>query len=309
VKKWITAVVVCFLFMFGSSFHSAASAKVLWDGMELKKGQIGKATIIKTTELYKLNGTTKKVVRKLNPGEVYRIYTFLPGKLGLGGGYFIDRDNRVKYQTPSKEKLQALGVKIIKRTYKDTFDYPQVTGLISKSAQDKINETLAKHVRASYNAYVELERTEQEHREQYSGDFPESMLDYEYDMSYEVKYNENNLLSILIYDYMYTGGAHGMSTVTAYNFNVLTGQRLYLSDVAKSQSALNKIKKYVITDLTNRANRGESIFIEELSDVEINNQRPFYFIPNGIAIKFYEYEVAPYAAGMPEVKVPYSVFK
>lgn len=294
-KKWITSVVVCFLFMFASPFYNEALAKVLWDGMELKKGQIGKATIIKPTELYKLNGTTKKVVRKLNPGEVYRIYTFLPGKLGLGGGYFIDRDNRVKYQTPSKEKLQALGVKIIKRTYKDTFDYPQVTGLISKSAQDKINETLAKHVRASYNAYMELERTEQEHRE--------------YKMSYEVKYNENNLLSILIYDYMYTGGAHGMSTVTAYNFNVLTGQRLYLSDVAKSQSALNKIKKYAITDLTNRANRGEAIFTEELSGIEINSQRPFYFTANGIVIKFYEYEVAPYAAGMPEVKVPYSVFK
>jgi hypothetical protein len=307
VKKWITAVVVCFLFMFGSSFHSAASAKVLWDGMELKKGQIGRATIIKTTELYKLNGTTKKVVRKLNPGEVYRIYTFLPGKLGLGGGYFIDRDNRVKYQTPSKEKLQALGVKIIKRTYRDIFDYPQVTGLISKSAQDKINETLAKHVRASYNAYLELEQMEQEDRD--SGDLPEYMLDYEYDMSYEVKYNENNLLSILIYDYTYTGGVHGMSTVTAYNFNALTGQRLYLSDVAKSQSALNKIKKYVITDLTNRANRGEAIFKEQLSYVEINSKRPFYFSPNGIIIKFYQYEVAPYAAGMPEVKVPYSVFK
>jgi hypothetical protein len=307
VKKWITAVVVCFLFMFGSSFHSAASAKVLWDGMELKKGQIGKATIIKTTELYKLNGTTKKVVRKLNPGEVYRIYTFLPGKLGLGGGYFIDRDNRVKYQTPSKEKLQALGVKIIKRTYRNIFDYPQVTGLISKSAQDKINETLAKHVRASYNAYLELEQMEQEDRD--SGDLPEYMLDYEYDMSYEVKYNENNLLSILIYDYTYTGGVHGMSTVTAYNFNALTGQRLYLSDVAKSQSALNKIKKYVITDLTNRANRGEAIFKEQLSYVEINSKRPFYFSPNGIIIKFYQYEVAPYAAGMPEVKVPYSVFK
>jgi Deacetylase PdaC/Protein of unknown function (DUF3298) len=307
VKKWITAVVICFLFMFGSSFHNVASAKVLWDGMELKKGQIGKATIIKTTELYKLNGTTKKVVRKLNPGEVYRIYTFLPGKLGLGGGYFIDRDNRVKYQTPSKEKLQALGVKIIKRTYRDIFDYPQVTGLISKSAQDKINETLAKHVRASYNAYLELEQMEQEDRD--SGDLPEYMLDYEYDMSYEVKYNENNLLSILIYDYTYTGGVHGMSTVTAYNFNALTGQRLYLSDVAKSQSALNKIKKYVITDLTNRANRGEAIFKEQLSYVEINSKRPFYFSPNGIIIKFYQYEVAPYAAGMPEVKVPYSVFK
>ncbi|UQD53515.1 DUF3298/DUF4163 domain-containing protein [Bacillus methanolicus] len=308
-KKGIFGAAVCFALMFSSFFPHEASAKVIWDGMELKKGQIGKVTILKQTELYQLNGTEKTILKKLKPGEVYRIYQFLPGKLGLGGGKFIDRDNRIKYQTPSKEKIQALGVKITKHRYQNTFDYPQVTGLISKSAQDKINETIKKHIRASYNASVELEKQEQEDRQSsWAKDF-EDMLNYEYEVSYEIKYNENNLLSILIYDYMYTGGVHGMETVTSYNFNVLTGQQLKLGDVAKSQTALNKIKKYAIKDLTNRANRGEMIFPEELNNMKIDNKRPFYFTSNGIVIKFFEYEVAAYAAGMPEVKVPYSVFK
>lgn len=310
-KKWILGAAVCFVLMFSSFFSHETSAKVIWNGMELKKGQIGKVTILKQTELYQLNGANKKVIRKLKPGEVYRIYQFLPGKLGLGGGKFIDRDNRIKYQTPSKEKIQALGVKITKHRYQNTIDYPQVSGLISKSAQDKINETIKKHVRASYNGLVELEKQEKELREEYydpENDY-EFWYNFEYNMSYEIKYNENNLLSILIYDYSYTGGVHGLTSVTSYNFNVLTGQQLKLGNVAKSQTALNKIKKYAITDLTNRANRGEMIFKEFLHDMKINNERPFYFTSNGIVIKFYEYEVAPYAAGMPEVKVPYSVFK
>lgn len=158
---------------------------------------------------------------------------------------------------------------------------------------------------------IELEEQEKEDRENYydpDTDY-EFWYDYDYSMSYEIKYNENNLLSILIYDYSYTGGVHGLTSVTSYNFNVLTGQQLKLGNVAKSQTALNKIKKYAITDLTNRANRGEMIFKEYLHDMKINNERPFYFTSNGIVIKFFEYEVAAYAAGMPEVKVPYSVFK
>lgn len=125
-----------------------ASAAVWWDGVELKKGQIGRLTVLKQTDLYKWDGTNKTFARKLNAGETYRIYTFLPGKLGLGGGYYIDRDTRVKYQTPSKEKLQALGVKVTNNKYQGLLDYPQVTGLVSKSAQDKINEAFKKHIRS-----------------------------------------------------------------------------------------------------------------------------------------------------------------
>jgi hypothetical protein len=81
---------------------------ITWKGKELKRWQLGMLTVLKKTSLYKLTGSKKTITRTLKPGETFRIYSFLPGKLGLGSGYYIDRDARVKYETPSKTKLLAV---------------------------------------------------------------------------------------------------------------------------------------------------------------------------------------------------------
>ncbi|EWG10033.1 hypothetical protein PBF_16679 [Cytobacillus firmus DS1] len=57
------------------------------------------------TALYKLEGDKKVPARTLKKGELYRIYAFKPGKLSVGGGYYVDRDVKIKYETPSKTKL------------------------------------------------------------------------------------------------------------------------------------------------------------------------------------------------------------
>ena len=124
-------------------------------------------------------------------------------------------------------------------------------------------------------------------------------------MSYEVKFNENNLLSIVMNADMYTGGAHGSTIVTSYNFNILMGQQLFVGDIAKNQTNLNKIKDYAINELSKR----DYGFNEELKNIELNNNRPFYFTQNGIILMFQEYEVAAYPAGRPEVKIPIEVYK
>lgn len=85
-----------------------AEAVVYWDGVELKPGQIGRLTVLKQTPLYKLEGSKKVFVRNLMPGQKFRIYAFKPGMLSMGGGYYVDRDNRVKYETPSKVKLNQV---------------------------------------------------------------------------------------------------------------------------------------------------------------------------------------------------------
>jgi hypothetical protein len=82
--------------------------KIWWDGVELKPGQIGRLFIEKDTPLFKLNGTRKSFSRTLKSGEKYRIYAFKPGILSVGGGYYVDRDTKVTYQTPSKTKLAAV---------------------------------------------------------------------------------------------------------------------------------------------------------------------------------------------------------
>jgi uncharacterized protein YkwD len=91
--------------------------KVLWDGMELKPGQIGRLTVVKKTSLVKFNGSTPVAVRTLYPGSFYRIYAFKPGYLGVGGGYYVKRDENIKYETPSKTKLAMVAcIQQAKRT-------------------------------------------------------------------------------------------------------------------------------------------------------------------------------------------------
>ena len=86
--------------------------KVMWGKTELKLGQIGKVTILQDSNLVKLasNGSLT-IVRTLDKGEEYRVYSYKSnhgGLYGVGGGSFIQKDVKVKYATPSKSKLVLL---------------------------------------------------------------------------------------------------------------------------------------------------------------------------------------------------------
>jgi N-acetylmuramoyl-L-alanine amidase CwlA len=86
---------------------------VFWDGAELKKGQIGRLTILKPINLWKRDENDKlHFSRVLNPNETYRVYGYddlYDGQYAVGGGYWITKmDGYVKYETPSKAKLEAL---------------------------------------------------------------------------------------------------------------------------------------------------------------------------------------------------------
>lgn len=90
-----------------------ASSIVMWGKTELKLGQIGKVTILADTVLVELNGDgSLTTVRTIKKGEEYRVYTFKihpDGTLyGVGGGNFIQDSNKVKYETPSKSKMELL---------------------------------------------------------------------------------------------------------------------------------------------------------------------------------------------------------
>lgn len=84
---------------------------VMWDGMELKKGQIGRITILKPINLWKRDANDNlTMVRVLNPGEVYRVYGYdnlYGGQYNVGDDHWVTKmDGYIKYETPSQEKLE-----------------------------------------------------------------------------------------------------------------------------------------------------------------------------------------------------------
>lgn len=86
--------VLSFLSLFIFIFQTSdASAKVMWGKTELKKGQIGKVTILSNVNAAKINGNTLKQDKRLKKGDEYRIYSYRvlgdSSYYGLGGGLFV----------------------------------------------------------------------------------------------------------------------------------------------------------------------------------------------------------------------------
>lgn len=110
-KLVLVAVFTLGFISYGST-NAEAAVRVMWGKTELKEGQIGKITIVKPTELVKIesNGSLS-TVRMLKSGEEFRVYSFKSqhgGLYGVGGGNYVKKDNRAKYETPSKNKLAEL---------------------------------------------------------------------------------------------------------------------------------------------------------------------------------------------------------
>jgi hypothetical protein len=200
--------------------------------------------------------------------------------------------------------------KVVTKTYKEKkfLKYPQVSGLKSKTAQKKINTVLSKHIQGSYKDYLQLKKDMEAYKKDpICKEFP-SACAYDYSTSYKVKYNRNGQLSIMMHDWMYAGGAHGLGFVTTYNFNLKTGNLYKLSDILTTKSKFTKVTTYAKKYIKNHP---DIFFTDDfiLRDFKVTNKNQFYFTNNGFYLIFQEYEVAPYAVGNPTIKVPRSVYK
>ncbi|MEI4768746.1 hypothetical protein WAX74_03615 [Psychrobacillus sp. FJAT-51614] len=95
------------------SASASTPAKIMWGKTELKIGQIGKVTILEDTPLVKITSDGKlTTVRTLKKGDEYRVYSYkstFNGLYGVGAGSFVQKNSKLKYETPSKKKLEILG--------------------------------------------------------------------------------------------------------------------------------------------------------------------------------------------------------
>ncbi|WNS75192.1 hypothetical protein RRV45_20325 [Bacillus sp. DTU_2020_1000418_1_SI_GHA_SEK_038] len=108
-KVILISFLTVFLLLFS---ENAVSAKVMWGKTELKEGQIGKVTILTNVNTTKIDGDTLTQGKGLKKGEEFRVYSnkVVNGSqyYGLGGGLFVQKSDRIKYETPSKAKLAQL---------------------------------------------------------------------------------------------------------------------------------------------------------------------------------------------------------
>ena len=124
---------------------------------------------------------------------------------------------------------------------------------------------------------------------------------YEVYSKFKVTYNTNNILSLYIDEYIYQGGAHGLTNRTSQNWDFRTGSQIRLNELFIRNPnyvtyILTKINKKISEDIKN----GNNIYFENYccltsETFSVNN---FYLQDGKVIIYYQQYDIAPYSSGI-----------
>lgn len=130
---------------------------------------------------------------------------------------------------------------------------------------------------------------------------------FQFDMIYQVTLNKGCVTSLYLEQYTYLGGAHGSTVRTSDTWNFTTGERIHLDDLYMgSFNFKDKIILWIEGQISDLLKITPGSFFEDYSALLRNTFHPdsFYLTPKGIVIYFQQYDIAPYAAGIPEFLLP-----
>ena len=127
-------------------------------------------------------------------------------------------------------------------------------------------------------------------------------------ITYKVGFNKNDILSIPVRYYQYTGGANGLEVQVGYNFDLKTGKQLQLSDLFEKGF---DYKKILSDEVLKQMNAHKEIYFEDSfkNFKQIDGKHPYYIANRNLVIFYGPFDIAPHAAGIPEFKIPFSKLK
>lgn len=181
---------------------------------------------------------------------------------------------------------------------------PVIAGMEDKALQDRLNTGFEKAV---------LDRKETLTKD--AADFAQEakkqgfpLRPYQLWTDYKVTYNKNGMLSLYNDIYEYTGGAHGMTVRVPYNINLKNGNNIAFKDIFKEGADYRGI---INREISRQIEEKKDMFFPEgdMGFKTIAENQPFYVEEGGIVVYFGLYEIAPYAAGIPEFNIPWTMLK
>ena len=163
---------------------------------------------------------------------------------------------------------------------------------IEKNINDKIRNDIMEFYNSSKNEAKE-----------YNKNFPENTNKFVANVDFYTKKNSDNMLSILLNYYKYSGGAHGYYEYKSYNIDMRSGKFLELEDLFKSNSDYKKVINNEIRRQIEYKAKSDSQYEGIYQFGRIKDNQKFYIQDNNLIIYFDLYEIAPYAVGIPEFQV------
>jgi hypothetical protein len=194
---------------------------------------------------------------------------------------------------------------------------PVLEGLENETLQQKINKMIEKEIikfkdQAAKNAQEDYEEAKK---------YGYNIYPHEINIEFDEKKNEENILSLYVTYYNYTGGAHGSHNDITYNIDLKTGELIQLKDLFKKGYDYKKIINQKVKQQIDQINQEDKeIFIKQGGKAEnysafyqgfesIHNDHHFYLNNDKIGIYFDLYEIACYATGIPTFEISLSELK
>ncbi|HYE12633.1 MAG TPA: DUF3298 and DUF4163 domain-containing protein, partial [Patescibacteria group bacterium] len=184
------------------------------------------------------------------------------------------------------------------QTLKLTLQYPELKGLENADVQNKLNSLFARLAAEAKARGYEIE--------QYIGqDEITRHIKAEVYFDYQVKYNQNDMLSVAVLDYQYSGGAHGGTVQSSYTFDLKTGREYEIKDLFKEGSDyISMISSEVKKQMEERE---MTVLLAPFNSINVDQD--FYLSNNAVVVYFQQYEYLPYSYGIPEFAVDFSLIK
>lgn len=199
------------------------------------------------------------------------------------------------------------------KNYLITENYPQFRGIGDGKDEKLLNGNLFEIVDKEVQAFkkdvgtMDTMATTSEEAE---------LLNYvnELQTDFSIPLLSSKYASILFSYYYYTGGAHGNTTTSSYNYDFENKKKIELEDLfAENFDYLKFISDYCIEDIRKQnEDQGYTPDMDWISggaSPDQANFKTFLITENSLIILFDPYQVAPYVWGIVAVNIPFSKFK
>ncbi len=169
--------------------------------------------------------------------------------------------------------------------------------VISKlTFDDEINaETMQQAIESFTNGYFELKKI-----------YPDETIGWKATINGRVTYEDNNLITIELRSYLFTGGAHGYGSTNYLNFNKKRGREIDPWELFEDREGF---QEYAETQFRLQQNIPVN---KSINSTGFMFEKDHFYLPEnigftekGLKLLYNQYEVASYADGPIELTLPY----
>lgn len=125
------------------------------------------------------------------------------------------------------------------------------------------------------------------------------IMTYEIIQNFNITYNENNIISLYYEQYIYSGGAHGITTIKGQTWNMKYSKLMSLSDFYPCN---DYYILYLLKQINYEISKNPENYFDNYCNLVLETFKPqnFYITSsNTLCLFFNEYDIAPHSTGIP----------